>query len=271
MTKPGLFSKIYAVLIFGFLYLPIAVMVLFSFNSANSTAQMQGFSLRWYQDLIYNVTAHSALRNTLVLALLAAAISVVLGTAAAVGIDRMRRKWTRSVAMGVTNMPLMTPEIVSGISMMLLFIFAARLLGMRNALGFWSLLAAHVTFCLPYVILLVLPKLRQADPHLIEAAQDLGCTQLGAFFRVVLPAISTGVVAAFIMAFTLSLDDFVISNFTNGPAFQTLPLYIYSMTKKHIKPDMYALTTLIFIAIFMLLLGSNLVQIRAEKRHKRKS
>ena len=266
--KRGILSKAYTALILFFLYAPLLVMVLFSFNESTSTAQFQGFSLYWYGELLQNDAAKQALVNTLVLALLAAAISVVLGTAAALGIDRTRRKWAQALLLNVTNVPLMNPEIVTGISMMLLFVFGARLLRIADPLGFISLLIAHVTFCLPYVILSVLPKLRQTDPHLAEAAQDLGASPFSAFFRVVLPAISTGVFSAFLMAFTISLDDFVISNFTNGPSFQTLPLYIYSMTKKRVKPDMYALSSLIFLAIFLLLVLSNFVQAQAEKRQK---
>jgi len=255
-------------LIMLFLYAPMGVMVLFSFNDSNSTAQMAGFSLRWYEELLRNEAAKQALQNTLLLALLAALFSMALGTAAAIGIDRTRRKWAQSLMLGVTNLPLMNPEIVTGISMMLLFVFGARLLGLRPQLGFWSLLIAHVTFCLPYVILSVLPKLRQMDPHLAEAAQDLGCSPAQAFFKVVLPFISTGVFSAFLMAFTISLDDFVISYFTKGVGFQTLPIYIHSMTKKRVKPDMYALSTLIFMAIFLLLMLSNVLQAQAEKRQK---
>jgi len=265
----GVFSKLYAGLVLLFLYAPLLVMVRFSFNSTRSTAQFNGWSLYWYRELLGNGAAQSALLNTLMLALAAAAISVVLGTAAAVGIDRYRRKWMQNLQMGVTNLPMMNPEIVTGISMMLLFVFGGRLLGIEFPLGFATLLIAHITFCLPYVILSVLPKLRQTDPHLAEAAQDLGCSQLGAFFRVVLPAISTGVFSAFLMAFTISLDDFVISHFTGG-SFRTLPLYIYAMTKRQVKPDMYALSSLIFVAIFLLLLASNLVQAQAERRQRRK-
>jgi len=268
--KQGLFSKIYAGLILFFLYAPLLVMVLFSFNSSNSVAQFQGFSLYWYREIANNPAARESLCNTLVLALLAAAISVLLGTAAALGIDKTRRKWAQGLLLNITNVPLMNPEIVTGISMMLLFVFGARLLRIADPLGFASLLIAHVTFCLPYVILSVLPKLRQTDPHLAEAAQDLGATPFRAFFLVVLPAISTGVFSAFLMAFTISLDDFVVSNFTNGPSFQTLPLYIYSMTKKRVKPDMYALSSLVFVAIFLLLILSNVVQAQAEKRQKAK-
>ena len=269
--KQGFASRIYAGLIMFFLYAPMLVMVLFSFNSSNSIAQFEGFSLEWYADLLQNDDARAALVSTLILALLAAVISVVLGTAAALGIDRTRRKWVRGLLLNVTNIPLMNPEIVTGISMMLLFVFGTRLLWPgedRDALGFVSLLIAHVTFCLPYVILSVLPKLRQTDPHLAEAAQDLGATPIRAFFKVVLPAISTGVVSAFLMAFTISLDDFVVSNFTSGPGFQTLPLYIYSMTKKRVKPDMYALSSLIFVAILLLLVLSNVMQAHNEKRQK---
>ena len=270
MKKNGIFSKIYAGLIFAFLYLPIAVMVVFSFNAGSTTARFEGFSLRWYESLMTNPTAHNALRNTLILAFASAIITVVLGTATAVGIDRLRRRWTEKIVMGVTNIPLMSPEIVMGISMMLLFIFGARLFGFQHVLGFGSLLIAHITFCLPYVILSVLPKLRQTDPHLAEAAQDLGCSQFMAFFKVILPTISTGVFSAFLIAFTLSLDNFVVSNFTSGPAFQTLPLYIFSMTKRFVRPDMYALTSLIFVSMFLLLLGSNILQAQAEKRQQRK-
>ncbi|MDR2686229.1 MAG: ABC transporter permease subunit, partial [Oscillospiraceae bacterium] len=189
----GVLSQIYTGLILCFLYAPLLVMVLFSFNESSSTAQFQGFSLYWYGELLHNGAAKQALLNTLLLALLAAAASVILGTAAALGIDRTRRKWAQALLLNVTNVPLMNPEIVTGISMMLLFVFGARLLHVADPLGFASLLIAHVTFCLPYVILSVLPKLRQTDPHLAEAAQDLGATPFGAFFKVVLPSISTGV------------------------------------------------------------------------------
>ncbi|MCL2107439.1 MAG: ABC transporter permease [Oscillospiraceae bacterium] len=256
----------YTALILLFLYAPMAVMLFFSFNESRSTAQFTGFSLHWYAELFRNSAAQNALKNTLLLALSAAAVSVVVGTLSAVGIDRTRRKWLKSSILSVTNLPLMNPDIVTGISMMLLFVFAARLIGARTMLGFPTLLIAHVTFCLPYVILSVLPKLRQIDPHLAEAAMDLGCSQAQAFFRVELPSIASGVVSAFLMAFTLSLDDFVISYFVSGTGFQTLPIYIYSMTKKRVTPDMYALSTLIFIAVFLLLLLSNLVQARSEKK-----
>ena len=164
----------------------------------------------------------------------------------------------------------MNPEIVTGISMMLLFVFAAKLVGVVDALGFWTMLIAHVTFNLPYVILSVLPKLRQMDPRLPEAAMDLGCTPVQAFFKVTLPSIMTGITSGLMMSFTLSLDDFVISYFTQGPSFETLPIRIFSMTKKRVTPDMYALSTLIFATILFLLVALNLSQIHGERKLKNK-
>ena len=169
--------------------------------------------------------------------------------------------------MSLTNIPMMNPDIVTGISMMLLFVFIGRLLGLSSNLSFWTLLIAHVTFCIPYVILNVLPKFSQMDVHLPEAAMDLGCTPLRSFFKVELPAIFPGVLSGFIMAFTLSLDDFIISHFTTS-GFETLPIFIYSMTKKKVKPDMYALSTLIFITILVLLILSNIITAKGEKRNK---
>jgi spermidine/putrescine transport system permease protein len=264
-------QKIYAALIFFFLYAPILVMIVFSFNASNSTAAMAGLSLKWYVRLAQDRLALDALRNTLSLAVLSSVLATGIGTVTAVGIFEIRRRPLKSALLSVTNIPLMNPEIVTGVSMMLLFVFAGRLVGLSGVLGFGTLLVAHVTFCLPYVILSVLPKLRQTDPHLAEAAQDLGCTRLRAFFRVVLPAISSGIVSGFLMAFTLSLDDFIISYFLTGPAFQTLPIRIFSMTKKRVTPDMYALSTLMFAAILLLLLAMNISQARAEKRTQKKA
>ena len=208
--------------------------------------------------------------NSLILAVASSLAATVLGTAAAVGIDTMRNKWLKSSVLSVTNIPMMNPEIVTGISMMLLFVFAGKLLGARDVLGFWTLLFAHITFNLPYVILSILPKLRQMDPHLSEAAQDLGCTPARSFFQVVLPGIMPGIVTGLVMSFTMSLDDFIISYFTNGPSFQTLPVRIYSMTKRRVTPDIYALFTLIFVAILVLLILYNIAQAQGEKRINKK-
>lgn len=259
-------SKFYVFLIMLFLYAPIVVMIFFSFNESASTGVFTGFSLRWYKSLLHDSATINALKNTLILAVASAGVATVMGTAAAVGINSYKNKYIKSTVMSVTNLPMMNPEIVTGISMMLLFIVCGNIIGRKETLGFETMLIAHVTFCLPYVILSVLPKLRQLDRHLPEAAMDLGCTPLKAFFKVVLPSISTGIVSGAMMSFTLSLDDFVISYFTQGPSFETLPIRIFSMTKKRVTPDMYALSTLIFVAILLLLVLLNVSQVRGEKK-----
>lgn len=262
-------SNLYIGLIMFFLYAPMLVMIVLSFNGTASTSVMEGFSLKWYQQLLGDNVTLTALSNTLILAVSSSLISVVLGTMAAVGIHTMKKKWVKSAVLTVTNIPMMNPEIVTGVSMMLLFVFVGGFVSSKDALGFPTLLIAHITFNLPYVILSVLPKLRQTDKHLSEAAQDLGCTPVSAFFKVVLPNISSGIITGLIMAFTLSLDDFIISYFVTGPKFQTLPIVIFSMTKKKVKPDMYALSTLIFVTVLALLILMNVMQARAENKQKK--
>ncbi len=268
-------SKIFTALMFVFLFAPIAILLLFSFNEARSLSVFSGFSLKWYRELFRDTETLKTVRNTLVLAVCAAGVSTVMGTAAAVGIHRMRSKYLRSALDMVTNIPMINPDIITGISMMLMFVFASRLFGFAASLSFITLLIAHITFCLPYVILQVLPRLRQMDKSLPEAAMDLGCTPWKAFWKVELPEIMPAIVTGMIMAFTLSLDDFVISYFTTGTGFQTLPIRIYNMTKKTVTPDMYALATLIFFVILALLLLSNLTdsedsqKLRAARRAKR--
>lgn len=242
------------------LYAPILVMIVFSFNSANSTSIFEGFSLKWYENLFkYGGDLLGALRNTLILAVLSSVISTALGTVAAIGIMKMKKQWVKSSIMSVTNIPLMNPEVVTGISMMLMFVFIGKMLGLASSVNFITILIAHITFGLPYVILNVLPRLKQTDKHLTEAAMDLGCTPFQAFFKAVLPSITPGIIVGFIMAFTMSLDDFVISYFTNG-TFQTLPLLIYSMTRKPMKPDVYALESIMFLIILILMILLNIVQ-----------
>ncbi len=258
-------SRIYIALILLFLYAPVAVMVFFSFNSSESVWVFEGFSIDWYKELIYNDSMISALKNTLIVAVLSAGISTVLGTAAAVGINSLQKKVTKNIVMSVTNIPMMNADIVTGISLMLLFVFVGKMFSVTESLGFVTVLIAHITFNLPYVILSVLPKLKQTDHHLPEAALDLGCTPAQAFFKVVLPSISSGVFSGFIMAFTLSLDDFVISYFTCGH-YQTLPIVIYNMTKKTVTPDTYALSTIIFATVFLLLVFYNTLQGRNERK-----
>ena len=269
-------SKIYTALVMVFLFAPIAILLVFSFNSAKSLSVFEHFSFYWYRELFRDAETLKAVRNTLVLAVSAALISTAMGTAAAVGINRLRNKVLRQVMDSVTNIPMINPDIITGISLMLMFVFVGRLFGAATSLNFGTMLIAHITFCLPYVILQVLPKLQQLDKSLPEAAMDLGCTPFRAFLKAVLPEIMPGVITGLIMAFTLSLDDFVISYFTSGNGFQTLPIRIYNMTKKTVTPKMYALATIIFFVILTLLLISNLydedeVQRRRAARQIRKA
>ncbi len=252
-------SKIYTALILLFLFAPIIILLVFSFNSAKSLSVFSDFSLFWYRELFRDSETLNAVRNTLLLAVSASVISTVMGTAAAVGINKLRQRYLRTVMDTVTNIPMINPDIITGISLMLMFVYVGRLFGAATSLSFWTMLIAHVTFCLPYVILQVLPKLQQMDRALPEAAMDLGCTPLRAFLKVEIPEILPGVITGLIMAFTLSLDDFVISYFTAGNGFQTLPIRIYNMTKKTVTPKMYALATIIFFVILTLLLISNLM------------
>lgn len=263
-------SGIYLALVMLFLYLPIIMLIVLSFNGTNSTSVIQGFSTKWYVELFKDSATINALTNTLILAVTSAITATVIGTLAAVGIDKMKKGVVKSSVMTVTNIPMMNPEIVTGVSMMLLFVFIGSILGASGVLGFWTLFIAHVTFSLPYVILNVLPKLRQTDSNLSQAAQDLGCPPVKAFIKVVLPSILPGVIAGLIMAFTLSFDDFIISYFVSGPKFQTLPIRIFSMTKKRVTPDMYALSTIMFIVILVLLVLVNVLQAHGDNRKQKK-
>ena len=251
-------SRIYLCLIFAILYIPILTLIFFSFNDSNSTAVFTGFSLKWYKELFSSPDTFTALRNTLILAVLSSLLSTVIGTAAAEGFYRMRNKYVRTAITSVTNIPMMNPDIVTGMSMMLFFVAVAGILNLPyEEVGFSAMLIAHTTFCLPYVILSVLPRINELGNSLSEAALDLGCTPFKAFFKVKLPNIMPGVLSGAVMAFTMSLDDFVISYFVGSSNFQTLPLLIYSMTKKKVTPDMYALSSLIIVTIFVLLVISN--------------
>ena len=261
-------SGFYTALIMIFLFAPIAILLVFSFNEAKSLSVMSGVSVFWYKELFKDAETLGAVRNTLILALSAAAISTVMGTAAAVGIHRLRNRYLRAAMDTVTNIPMINPDIITGISLMLMFVFVGRLFGAATSLNFATMLIAHITFCLPYVILQVLPKLQQMDRSLPEAAMDLGCTPFKAFFKAELPEIMPGVVTGMIMAFTLSLDDFVISYFTSGNGFQTLPIRIYNMTKKTVTPKMYALATIIFFTILALLILTNLIDTDDKPAHR---
>ena len=270
MKKLSFPSKLYLAIVLLFLYLPIVMLMVLSFNASNSTSVMSGFSIKWYIELFRDQATIQAFYNTLILAVLSAVTATFIGTLAAVGINKMKKGFVKTSVLSVTNIPMMNPEIVTGVSMMLLFVFIGTALKINGILGFWTLFIAHVTFSLPYVILNIMPKLKQTDAHIAEAAQDLGCTKLQAFMKVVLPSIRPGIVAGFIMAFTLSLDDFIISYFVSGPKFQTLPIRIFSMTKKRVTPDMYALSTLIFVAILILLVLVNIFQSKSEENNSGK-
>lgn len=270
MKKTSVVSKLYMGFIFLFLYAPIIVMMVFSFNSSSSTYQMSGFSLYWWKEMFADSAAMLALKNTIILAVCSAVISTVLGLMASVGLFMNKSVLYKRTMMNITNIPMMNPEIVTGISMMLLFVFAGSLVRKNQVMGFGTLLIAHVTLCLPYVILNVMPKLRQFDMNIYEAAVDLGCKPIKAFIKVVLPEIMSGIITGCVMSFTLSLDDFIISYFTNGPSFQTLPIYIFSLTKKRVKPDMFALSTIMFVVIFVLLVLMNIAQSKADKKEAKR-
>ena len=250
-------SRFYMTIIFLILYAPILLVVVFSFNESASLSEFTGFSFHWYRELFDDQTALSALLNSLVLALFSSVLATVIGTFGALGIDRLRNKAVKSTYKALTNVPMMNPDIVTGVSMMLLFV--AVFIGMfGGSLGFWTMLIAHTTFNIPYVVLSVLPKFKQLDRSQCEAAMDLGCTPVRTFFKIEVPAVMPGILSGFMLGFTLSLDDFVISHFVSSPDFVTLPLYIYNQTIHEVKHGMYALFTLIIFVILALLLAINL-------------
>ena len=259
-------NRLITIVMFIFLYLPMAVLVVASFNTGKDITDFEGFTLQQYVRLFQDDTLLGLLGNSLLVSVLASLVATVFGTLSAVGINNLKPKM-RNFVMGLTNIPMTNPDIVTGVSLSLLFVFVgSNLLGHKESLNFWTLLIAHVTFNLPYVILNVMPKLRQMDSSLTDAAMDLGCTPAQAFFKVTLPEILPGILAGAIMAFTMSLDDFVISYFVTGTGFITLPVEIYSYTKKPIQPKVYAMFTLLFGLIFVLMLTMNLLQLRADKR-----
>lgn len=259
-------NRALTILIFVFLYIPMAVLIVASFNEGKDLTKFEGFTWKQYAELFRDEALLSLLGNSLLIALLSTGVSIALGTMAAVGIHSMKPK-LRSVVMSLTNIPMTNPDIVTGVSLSLLFVFVGSgLLGQRESLSFWTLLIAHVTFGLPYVILNVMPKLQQMDNSLTDAAMDLGCTPVKAFFKVTLHEIMPGIVAGGIMAFTMSLDDFVISYFVTGSDFVTLPVEIYTYTKKPIQPKVYAMFTLLFLLIAVLMVGMNLMQLRGERQ-----
>ena len=263
-------NRLLTVLIFIFLYIPMAVLIVASFNTGKDITHFEGFTLNRYVELFHDKHLLKLLGNSLLVSILASLIATVFGTLSAVGINALNPRM-RQAAMTLTNIPMTNPDIVTGVSLGLLFVFVgSKMLGQRDSLTFWTLLIAHITFSLPYVILNVMPKLKQMDKSLTDAAMDLGCTPVQAFFKVTLPEIMPGIVSGGIMAFTMSLDDFVISYFVSGLDFVTLPVEIYSYTKKPIQPKIYAMFTLLFALIFVLMVVMNVMQIQGDKRRKDK-
>jgi len=249
----------YVALIIFILYAPIVLLMVFSFNDSKKRSQWSGFTLRWYKDLLNDPQIKTAFYYTISIAIVATLIATLIGTAAAIGIHNMN-KWKKTVMMNMTYIPLLSPDIVTGISLMILFIFA------KVPRGFYSLLLAHITFSIPYVILSVIPKLKQLNRNIYEAALDLGATPFYAFYKVVLPEIMPGITAGALLAFTLSIDDFVVSFFNTGPAVSTLSIEIYSMARRGINPKINALSTIMFTTILLLLF---LVNIRSAKGSKK--
>ena len=261
-------NRFITVLIFIFLYIPMAVLVVASFNTGKNITHFDGFTFQQYVKLFKDDGLLELLRNSLVVSVLASLSATAFGTVAAIGINGLNPK-LRKMAMSLTNIPMTNPDIVTGVSLSLLFVFVGtKLLGQRNSLTFWTLLIAHVTFNLPYVILNVMPKLKQMDESLTDAALDLGCTHIQAFFKVTIHEIMPGILSGAIMAFTMSLDDFVISYFVTGLDFVTLPVEIYSYTKKPIQPKIYAMFTLLFLLIFVLMVISNVIQLMGDKKRQ---
>lgn len=253
-----IWQDFYLVLIMVFLYAPIATMMVLSFNSSKSRTQWGGFTLRWYTEMFASRNIMDALYNTLMIAFLSALIATIIGTAASIAISKMRQV-PKTIVMGITNIPMLNADIVTGISLMLAFI------AFGISLGFQTILIAHITFNIPYVILSVMPKLKQTSRSTYEAAMDLGASPITAFFKVVFPDILPGVLSGFLLAFTMSLDDFIITHFTRGAGINTLSTLIYSEVRRGIKPSMYALSTVIFITVLVLLLISNFAPKRAKQ------
>ncbi len=271
-------SRLFMALVFLFLYAPIFLLIVFSFNAGNSNVVWKGFSLQWYGELFQDRIVMQSVYTTLLVSLLATVISTAAGTFAAIGFYNMKRRWRQPLKI-INDIPMMNADIVTGVSLCLFFVAAFgcwnsfvtwmeqsyRLTAPRLYLGFGTLLLAHISFNIPYVILNVMPKLRQMDKNLVDAAQDLGCTWMQAFRKVIIPEIKPGIISGALIAFTMSIDDFVISYFTAGSSTQTLAMAIYGMTKKRVSPEINAISTLLFVAVLILLAIVNIREAKAEK------
>ena len=264
----SLLNRIFMVLVFFFLYAPIFLLIIFSFNAGSSNTVWKGFSLEWYGKLFQNRLIMQSVYTTLLVSILATVIATIAGTFAAIGFFAMRRK-VRDPLMTVNNIPMMNADIVTGVSLCLFFVaffsLWQKVTGTRLTLGFGTLLIAHIGFNIPYVILSVGPKLRQMDKNLVDAAMDLGCTWMQAFWKVILPEIKPGIVSGALTAFTMSIDDFVISYFTAGSSASTLAMTIYGMTKKRVSPQINAISTLLFVTVLVLLAIVNIREARQER------
>ena len=265
MKKYRIPSKLYMLLIFLFLSAPIAVFIVLSFNENNSATNIEGFTFKWYAEVFRDRILMDSLKNSLIIASLAALISTILGTVASIGMYNFKGA-PRKLFQTLSNIPIINPEIVTGFSLMLFFTFLGNFAGFE--MGFLTVLLAHIGFCTPYVILSVTPKLRQMDNHLYDAARDLGCNEIKAFFKVVLFELLPGIISGFLISFTYSLDDFVISYFTCGPKFQTMPIVIYNSMRRPRYPKISALSTMLFVVIITILIIVNIRDIKASKKNK---
>ncbi len=262
--KTGIVTKIYFGLIFLFLYIPIGIMIFMSFNSGKNTTVWKGFSFKWYGELFKNKELMNALGNTLIIAVLASIFATILGTAAAIGIHNFKGK-SRAVIQNVSNLPIISPDIVMGVSLMLLFSFVGVLFNFQ--MGFVTVLISHICFCVPFVVLNVMPRLRRMDQSVYDAALDLGCNQWQAFYKVVLHELMPGIFSGMLMSFTYSMDDVVITHFTRGARFNNLSTKIFEMLRKQVRPTVNALSALLFLAIIIILVLINVYERRAEKRN----
>ena len=267
-NRNPIIAKVLNVLVFLFLYLPIAVLIIFSFNDSKSRTVWTGFSFHWYADLFSDTRILKSLATTLEVSVIAMIVATILGTMAAIGFHAMKRR-PRHLLMTINNIPMTNADIITGVSLMLLFVFTGNLLGF--SLGFGTLLVAHITFNIPYVVLAVLPKLRQLNPNLGEAAMDLGATPWQAFWKVLMPELRPGILNGLLIAFTLSIDDFVISYFTAGSEVATLAMQIYAMTRKRISPEVNALSSILFITVLALLLIVNFREMHQTKQAEKRS
>ncbi len=259
--KTGVFSKLYIALIMIFLYAPIAVLIFFSFNEGKTTV-WKGFSLRWYTELFKDDNIMNALGNTLIIAVLASIFATILGTAAAIGINNFKGK-KRVIIQNISNIPIISPDIVMGVSLMLLFTTLGVIFNFE--MGFFTVLLSHICFCVPFVVLNVMPRIRRMDRSIYDAALDLGCNQWQAFYKVVIHELMPGIFSGLLMSFTYSIDDFIITYFTRGAKFQNLSIEIYSMTHRRISPKINALSALLFLSVLIIMIVINLRDRHEEK------